>query len=169
MMKNKTARIILYVVLTVCAAVLQTARGTRIEVMGVSPDMLVSIIVAVGFFDGPYIAGSLGLFAGVLCATSSSWPEGLPALFLALCGVLCGVTGKRYFRSYAVASILVALVLIFVRGLIDYVFYYQMVYSAPFGSMLLKTLVKTAISAPLSVLCVFAVSLINRRFPERRD
>lgn len=163
---RRRLKIFIYFMLTFMLFIFQTTKGFRITLFGASPDYIVMLIPAVALFEGPYLAGVLGFFSGILLSTSSPNVEGVEALWLSLIGVFVGHFGALYLRRVLPALMLVGLSAILARGLISYVFYYGLAYSAPALEVLRLTVLKALWSIPFGALIYRLVRWLNLRFSE---
>ncbi|MBQ3062173.1 MAG: hypothetical protein IJD03_00770 [Clostridia bacterium] len=140
--------------------------GTRGMVWG--PDMVTVnpmpfIIAAIAFYEGPYMGGSLGLYAGLLLSIQSHTHEGFEALVLAMLGILCGSAAVMFMRRTFASVMVCGLSFMAVRGIISSI-YYQLFYGIPWQGIMVEYLKITFLSALAGAVGWMIVSNIHRRF-----
>ena len=158
-----------YALLLLAIFVLQSARGTRITLLGGTVNAIPFFIAAVALMDGPYPAGALGFFAGLLVSIHSSVLEGLSALYFGLFGVAFGWFGSLQLRRVLPSAFLGGTVCLVGGWLFKFIFYYALVYGVPAAEGLKWLLGELLLSAPVGAALFFAVRALTRHFAEGEE
>ena len=167
--KNRAIKYCAYSLLLLLLYILQTSRGTSVSVFGIRPDVIPFFVAAAALFDGPYAGGLFGFFAGLLCAVSSPAIDGLSALYLGVAGTVCGVVSQRYMRKVLPSALLLGTLIVLVQGVLSYVFYYALLYSAPLGYSAAALLGQCALSLAPGAAVYWAVRAMYLRFAEKDE
>jgi len=157
-----------YALVLLALFILQSARGTSISLMRVSVNVMPFFVASVALYEGPYAAGTLGFFAGLLVSVHSLLIEGLSALYLGLFGVIFGWFGAKYMRKVLPSALLGGALCLGVSWLTRYVFYYSLVYSIPLKAGFGQLLWELLLSVPFGAGVFFIVRAMNRRFEVRQ-
>lgn len=166
--KGNVIRIVLYILLITLFYLLSMARGALGGFWFVSINAMPFLIAAIGFFEGPYVGGSIGLYSGLLMSLSSLTVEGAEALVMALFGIFCGSVALMLMRRILPSVIFCGTVFLTVRALISAT-YYTMFYSIPFLSVLVSYIEIVIVSLIPGIIGYFVVSAIHRRFSEENE
>lgn len=159
---------IIYVILTTLCYMLPAARGMVMGYGLPTVNVMPFLIAAVGFFEGPYMGGAVGLYGGLLLSLSSSTVEGAEGLILALFGIFCGSAAAMMMRKVLPSVMFCGIGLLAGRGIISAT-YYRIFYGVSFLGVLGDYLRIIALSALPGALCYFIVSAVSRRFFEEED
>lgn len=155
-----------YALLMLGLFVLQSSRGTAIQLWGASVNVMPFLVAAVALLDGPYAGGVLGFFAGVLLTVNGTGVEGFGSLMLGLFGVGFGLFGAYYLRPVILSALSGGLVCMTVESIFRYVFHdllmYGMTLSEAFGLFGARLL----LSLPAGALTWLLVKAVHRRFTE---
>ncbi len=154
-----------YLLLSAALYVLCTARGPLSSVQLLTINLMPFFVAALAFFEGPYLAGCLGVWCGLLLSLGSSTVEGAESLGLALLGVACGSLGVTYMRRIVLSGLACGAVYTLLRGVVSAV-YYRLFYGIDPLSILLTSLTALALALVPGLLCWQLVAWINGRFAE---
>lgn len=92
----------------------------------VKPVLVIPFVVCVAMLEGELVGGLLGVAAGLLCDTGSSLLFGINSLIFMSACVAIGLLVIYYMQPSLINSMLFTGVLILVRQLFEYFFYYLM-------------------------------------------
>ena len=166
--RRYVTKVILYILLSVLLYVLTTARGTVVSARLVNINVMPFFVAALGFFEGPYLAGSMGVWCGLLLTLSSNTVEGAEALALGLFGVLCGTVGVTFLRRIALSGLACGLGFLALRGVMSAV-YYQLFYGIHPRDLAVSCALCAALSVLPGLLSWQLVSLIHDRLTEEES
>ena len=150
--KRFRLRMTLYALVVLVLYLLQSARGTQLQVFGVTPDLLPFALCAVALFEGPYVGAAFGLGAGLLTSINSTAAEGLMALYYSLGCLGLGFFSTKYMRRVYPTLLLGGLILSGLKSLLVFFFYYALVYEAGSFGALTYSGMRIALSALFSPL-----------------
>ena len=123
--KIQLIKYIFYSFLMIVLYVLQTDPNFTLS-SGTGPVLVLPFAVAVAMFDGQLAGGLFGLFAGILCATSSSVLFGFGSiLYLVICTAV-GLLVLYFMQPSLTNSLIFTGSGFAVRLLLEYFFYYAM-------------------------------------------
>ncbi len=94
------AKFITCAVLLVFFALLETTLFTKIQPLGATPDLMLTLTVAVAVTEREKWGAIFGIAAGFVIESLNSHPTGLPLLFM-LTGYVSGALANEYFRDSA--------------------------------------------------------------------
>ena len=120
--KNKVIENCAYGLMLLVIFILQSSRGTAVTIWGFRMDLIPFFVTALALFKGPYVAGSFGFAAGLLCASNSPILDGLFATYYGLIGAVCGIFALRYMRRVLPSAMLLGLGATLLKGIIAYLF-----------------------------------------------
>lgn len=133
-MRTKTthfkSRMALYSLVLIACFLLQFSRGTRINIIGTSLDILPFFIAAIALYENEWVGAAFGFAAGMLTCISAGSAEGLLALYYGLCGLGLGYFASRYMRRVLPSTILCGAAIFMAKILVIFCFYYVLVYKA---------------------------------------
>ena len=164
-------KIIVYGLLTVLSAVLQTTLMPRLCLFGVFPDIVIAAVCCVGIYDGENSAALFGLFCGLAVTALGSVGVSVEPLVYVLVGYFCGRVGynARYNRRF-LAYLLSMPVVCLIRTLISFInFHIQYFGSIEYGRLFLNILLPEfcytlIIAVPVFVLVwLFVLPIIKRQ------
>ncbi|MBQ7624056.1 MAG: hypothetical protein IJS65_02115 [Clostridia bacterium] len=121
---KKTLKYLGYGVIAVLVFVLQSSRLINVRLFSATAELMPFLVAALAVYEGPYVAGITGFFAGLLSSLHSASIEGLDSLFLSLFGVLFAFIAATYFREGLLLCVTGGAVGLFVTELLKYAFYY---------------------------------------------
>lgn len=102
-------RIICMILLTIVCFLLQTTVFQKIALADTVPNLILILIVAIGYMRGPVEGMLFGLFCGIIIDCQYSQVIGIYGFLYMLVGYLSGVCNKIYYRDeYTIPLILVA-------------------------------------------------------------
>lgn len=159
---------IIYILLATLCYILPAARGMVAGYGLPTVNVMPFFIAAVGFFEGAYMGGAVGLYGGLLLSLSSATVEGAEGLILALFGIFCGSVGAMMMRKVLPSVMFCGIGLLAGRGVISAT-YYRIFYGVSFWSVLVNYLRIIALSVLPGALCYFIVAAVSRRFFEEED
>jgi len=164
-------KVIIYGLLTVLLAVLQTTLMPRLCLFGVFPDIIIVAVGCAGIYDNENAAALFGLFCGLAVTALGGVGVSFEPLFYVLVGYFCGRVGdnaryNRRFLAYLLSMPFVCLV----RMLMSFInfhikFFGSIEYSRLFLSVLLPEFCYTlAAAVPVFVLVwLFLLPIIKRQ------
>lgn len=167
--RNFRWRTALYLLLLLILYLLQFSRGTRLRVLGASPDLLPFFLASLALFEGPYLSAAFGLLAGLLCAVNAGSPEGLLALYYSLCCLGAGYLTSRYLRRTLPAALLCGTFIFSLKILLTFFFFYALVYRAHSLGALVRAGHSLLLSLVLAPLLYWLVRSIHRRFTAEEE
>lgn len=106
--KNLYIRRIIFVILTVFSAVFAHSRGLIPQINGVSPMVLVPLVVSIAMFEKSFTGMIFGAFAGILWDMFSVTADGYFSIMLAVIGFFCGVIITHVFRNNIVSALILS-------------------------------------------------------------
>jgi len=100
-MKKKaiTSSILLHALVLVLAYVFQAAVFPFIRIGGFVPLLLPVVVTGIALYEGRYVGGLSGLFAGILCDISFNQPVGTFTVFLTVVGLTVGTLSDTVVLS----------------------------------------------------------------------
>ena len=158
-----------YGVFAVVLLVLQSVRTPSLTLWSARADFLPFLVVALSLYEGPYLAGVMGFFSGLLLAVHSVTVEGLACLYLSLIGVVLGWLFDKYFRQNILLPIMAGTVCLIFAEVCKYVFYYRLVYQLSVGMGMLTLAGSLILSVPFGVLVCFVVRWLFHMFEEEEQ
>ncbi len=163
--KKKALKVLGYLLCLTAFYILSSARGVLSNVNYATVNALPFLVATIGFYDGPYMGGMMGVYSGLLLSLSSTTVEGAEALGLAVFGILCGSLGVLFMRRFLLSILACGALFLTVRGIVSAV-YYVLFYAIPFGSIFAGYLRILAISLLPGAAGYFLIKAIHRRFSE---
>ena len=163
--RKKAGKILCDLLCLTAFYILSSARGVLSNVDFATVNAMPFLVAAIAFYEGPYVGGCMGFYAGMLLSLSSTTVEGAEALVMAVFGVLCGSVGVLFMRRFLLSILCCGAVLLTLRGAVSAV-YYNLFYAIPFNSIFAGYLRILAISLLPGVLGYFVIKAIHRRFSE---
>ena len=160
---------LVYGVAAVVSLVLQSSRTPSLTLWSARADFLPFLVTALALYEGPYLAGSVGFFSGLLLAVHGITIEGLACLYLSLTGVVLGWLFDKYFRRNVLLPIMAGALCIIIAEACKYVFYYKLVYSLSAGAGMLTLLGSLILSVPAGAAVCFATRWLHRFFGEEEQ
>ena len=127
------------------------------------------LVVALSLYEGPYLAGVMGFFSGLLLAVHSVTVEGLGCLYLSVVGVVLGWLFDKYFRRNILLPIMAGTACIVFAEVCKYVFYYRLVHQLSVGMGMLTLAGSFILSVPFGVLVCFVVRWLFHMFEEEEQ
>lgn len=158
-----------YGVFAVVLLVLQSARTPSLTLWSARADFLPFLVVALSLYEGPYLAGVMGFFSGLLLAVHSVTVEGLGCLYLSVVGVVLGWLFDKYFRRNILLPIMAGTACIVFAEVCKYVFYYRLVHQLSVGMGMLTLAGSFILSVPFGVLVCFVVRWLFHMFEEEEQ
>lgn len=163
--KNQVIRVVLYLIVTTLFHAVISSPVFLVTPWFVSVNIMPFIIASIALYDGPYIGGGVGFYAGVLLSLSSTTVEGAEALIMALFGIICGSAGVMLLRKIMPSALFCGVLLLATRGIISAV-YYQLFYEISFISVAIEYLKITVVSTFFGIFAFKIIKKINKRFSE---
>ncbi|MBR4304062.1 MAG: hypothetical protein IKT81_01890 [Clostridia bacterium] len=158
-----------YGVFAVVLLVLQSSRSPALTLWSARADFLPFLVTALALYEGPYIAGTLGFFSGLLLAVHGITVEGLACLYLSLVGVVLGWLFDKYFRVNIILPIMAGTLCILMAEVCKFIFYYRLVYQLSISAGLLTAAGSLILSVPVGVGVCFATRWLQRFFGEEEQ
>lgn len=167
--KIQLIKYILYSFLMIVLYVLQTDPNFTLS-SGTGPVLVLPFAVAVAMFDGQLAGGLFGLFAGILCDTSSSVLFGFGSiLYLVICTAV-GLLVLYFMQPSLTNSIIFTGSGFAVRLLLEYFFYYAMWGYENSSQILLRHMLPNLLCTLLVTPLIFlAVRRMHRFFEEKLE
>ncbi|MBO5973134.1 MAG: rod shape-determining protein MreD [Clostridia bacterium] len=157
---------LVYGVFAVVLLVLQSSRTPGLTLWSARADFLPFLVTALALYEGPYLAGTMGFFSGLLLAIHGVTIEGLACLYLSLVGVVLGWLFDKYFRVNILLPILSGAMSLLFAEICKYVFYYRLVHRLSIGLGALTAVGALALSVPVGVAVCYATRWLSRFFGE---
>ena len=167
--RNTTIKYCAYSMLLIVLYLIQSSRGVALTVFGLRLDFMPYLVAAIALFEGPYGAGVVGFFIGIMCASGSPMVDGLLSLYYGLAGALCGEFCKHRMRKVIPSALLVGLCIAFFRGLIGYLCYYVLLYGAPLLESFYIIVGEALLPLPVGALIYLFVRTIYLHFMEKDE
>ena len=152
--------IILTVILSIAAAILQSTLIAKIAFFNVVPDLALCILVFSAYVNGTMTGQISGFFSGLFIDFLSASPLGMNALIRTITGALAGIFKGALFLDYivmpailcALATILKAIIIFILHLIMETIPVYSFIES------------KFWIELALNVLCAPLLFLLLRQF-----
>ncbi len=100
----------IFVVFILIGLLLQVTVFSHLKIMGIKPDLILIIVLAIGFYRGSYQGMAFGFFGGFLEDVFSSASLGTNALSKVICGFLVSFIGKKVYENLGTQA---AIIIIF--------------------------------------------------------
>ncbi len=155
-----------YALLLLGLFLLQSTRGTGVQLWGASPDVLPFFVAAVALLDGPYAGGAFGFAAGVLTTLNSTGIEGFASLYYALFGIFFGLFGAYFMRNILFSALSGGILCMLIEAFFRYLFYDLLFYGMGLGQALAAFGLQLLLSLPVGALCYLLLRAVWRRFSE---
>ena len=97
----------LLVLLLFISLILQVTVFSHLKIFGIKPDLILIIVLAIGFFRGSYQGMSFGFLGGFLEDVFSSAGLGTNALSKVLCGFLVSFVGKKVYENIGTQAVII--------------------------------------------------------------
>ncbi len=110
--------------------ILQSSYGVHLTLFSAHPNVLPFFVATLALYEGSACAAGFGFFAGILCDIPVTGADGLYPLFLMLFGLGAGWFAKRFMRQNLFSGILLGAAATVFTNLIEYLFYYALMYRA---------------------------------------
>lgn len=167
--KIQLIKYILYSFLMIVLYVLQTDPNFTLS-SGTGPVLVLPFAVAVAMFDGQLAGGLFGLFAGILCDTSSNVLFGFGSiLYLVICTAV-GLLVLYFMQPSLTNSLIFTGSGFAVRLLLEYFFYYAMWGYENSSQILLRHMLPNLLCTLLVTPLIFlAVRRMHRFFEEKLE
>jgi len=169
MRRKKTiiaAKFAAYVLVLLVLYVLQTTPGL-FAIFGVKPMLVVPAAIAIAMYEGEFVGGLFGAFAGLLCDMGSSMLFGFNGLFTAFFCVLAGLAVANLMHCNAWNATGYVAVAMLVTRSAEFFFGYAMwgydYVGMIFVRQTLPLIVYTALVTPLMFWLVRALHMRARR------
>ncbi len=159
--KNDTPfKIILYALFTLVLYLLQSVPALGIRFMGVSPELLLTLVIAVAFFENETFSAFFGLACGLLNDIITGGVVGKSALFFMLQTLL-----RKMFLTYtAITLALTALFLV-----LEYIFTVIFFKTPPVAFSLMKIILPKFLFTGVVSYPVYYITKILHKKTTRRD
>lgn len=158
-------KILCYLAVSTLFYILTTARGSVALYWQVTVNAMPFLVAAIGFYEGAYVGGCMGVYCGLMMSVSSSTTEGAEAMIMGLFAIFCGSVGVRLMRRILPSVLFCGSGLLVIRAVISAT-YYRLFYAIPFFGVLAGYIWIIAASLPAGVAAYFIVKAISRRFSE---
>lgn len=171
MRKNtkRTLKLCAYSLLLLMIFLIQHSRGTALHLWRATADAIPYFLAAIALLEGPYVAGMMGFFGGLLLSLHNTTVEGLTALYLALFGIAFGLLGTHYMRPVLPSALLGGFACVLLQGVARYIFYYALVYKMDVVIALQELGAELLLSLLTGIPVFFLVRMIYRRFQENES
>ncbi len=145
--------------------ILQVTIFSRFKIFGVKPDLILVIVLAIGFFQGSYRGISYGFLGGLLEDIFSSVNLGTNALSKVLCGFLVSLIGRKVYESLGAQA---AIIVIF--SLLDRIFTWViLLFSATPQPFSLAILVKIAFYISYNLIVGLVVFPLMKKISKKNE
>ncbi len=160
-------RIILYVILIFVFVTTQVTWLNFIKIFGVTPNLLIVLIVSISLLEGRIHGAVVGFFAGLCLDAVIGSALGFQALLGMLLGLLLGNINKRFFKE----NIFIMITITFVSTIIfesvisfaAYLYGLEIDFFITFKTLILP---EALINSIIGVVLFFVIAQINRRIRE---
>lgn len=160
-MRNK---IILYVILIFTFVTTQVTFLNFVSIFGVTPNLVIILIVSISLLEGRIDGATVGFFAGLCLDSVIGVALGYNALIGMFLGLLLGNTNKRFFKeNILVMTICTFISTILYESAVIFVTY-LLGYEINFLSTIKNTIILEAlINSVLGLAIFFVIIQINRK------
>jgi len=97
----------LLVFLLFIGLILQVTVFSHLRIAGIKPDLILILVLAIGFFQGTYRGMSFGFLGGFLEDVFSSASLGTNALSKVICGFLVSLIGKKVYENIGTQVVII--------------------------------------------------------------
>lgn len=125
--------------------------GYMLEIGGVQPVVIVSVVALIGMFEGPVAGAGAGFFAGFLTDAMTSYYTGFHLITYMLAGFACGWICVVYFRKKLVTALIWGLLANLFVGLLRFLLYFIMFSRAPLSALWTVVLPEAAYTLPFTL------------------
>ncbi len=116
---------IFYALLLLVVYVLQTTPRLFL-LCGVKPMLVVPVAICIAVYEGDFIGGLFGILAGMLCDMGARTYFGFNAIVMLIICTLCGIAIVLFIRQSWYNVLLLCAGALFIRGSLEFFFYYGM-------------------------------------------
>lgn len=168
--KNDTPfKIILYALFTLVLYLMQSVPALGVRFMGTSPELLLTVTVAVAFFENETFSAFFGLAAGLLSDIITGGTVGKSAVLFMFAAFFISVLLQTLFRKMFLTYILMTLALTALFLFLEYLFTAVFLSRPPFVQSLLKIILpKFFFTGVLAYPVYYIVKALHKK-TTRRD
>lgn len=150
-----------YVVLLVLLLPLQASLFSPLSIAGITPDLGLAVLYAIGLLTGPMEAALAGIALGLMQDIGSASFLGYTALSRGLVGLLMGIFGRQVLDISSPSNTLFLAAFVIGEGIFHALFIEVLHGSVPFFRLLVFYLIPQAIAT--GVLGMLLFKMINSR------
>ena len=128
MTKNTHLYIFKYASMVALLIFLYVLQGTPMlfSIAGVKPNLIVPAAVCIAMFEGEFTGGIMGAIAGLLCDLGSFTIFGFNGILILVGCVAVGLLTAYLTQLRLSNALMLGAALLFLRGMLEYFFYFQM-------------------------------------------
>lgn len=157
-------RIVLYIILIFTFVTAQVTLLNGIKIFGVTPNLIVILIVSISLLEGRIHGATVGFFAGLCLDAVIGLSLGFQALIGMLLGLLLGNINKRFFKE----NIFVMAICTFISSILyessiafsSYIYGVEVDFLPKFQNVILP---EAIINSVIGILLFLLIVKINRR------
>jgi rod shape-determining protein MreD len=157
-------RIVLYIILIFTFVTAQVTLLNSIKIFGVTPNLIVILIVSISLLEGRIHGATVGFFAGLCLDAVIGLSLGFQALIGMLLGLLLGNINKRFFKE----NIFVMAICTFISSILyessiafsSYIYGVEVDFLPKFQNVILP---EAIINSVIGILLFWLIVRINRR------
>ncbi len=106
-MKKKIIKdVLLYFLLVVVSYLLQTTLFKWIEIRGISPNLLIVVVVSISLLKGRLYGSLVGVFIGIFCDAFYGGPFGFYSIVYMNVGFFCGYLHNIFYKDNIVLPLI---------------------------------------------------------------
>lgn len=132
-------------------AVAECSFFAQLYFLPATPDLMLGFVIAVAMLDSQHSAAVCGIGAGFIIDAIGATGISFSPLFYMLCGAFCAILAKKMLQGFLSWVVELAIFSV-VKGLYTLAAIYYSWTDAPFGAILLRTLLP-------EILCTFIICL----------
>ena len=168
--KNDTPfKIILYALFTLVLYLLQSVPALGIRFMDVSPELLLTLVIAVAFFENETFSAFFGLACGLLNDIRTGGVVGKSALFFMFCAFFISVLLQTLFRKMFLTYVAMTLVLTALFLILEYIFTVVFFKTPPISFSLMKIILPKFLFTGVLSYPVYYITKFLHKKTTRRD
>ncbi|HHJ98375.1 MAG TPA: rod shape-determining protein MreD [Actinobacteria bacterium] len=137
------------------ALVLQVMIAPHIAVFGISPNLLLLVVITLAFVEGPSEGATAGFVAGLLLDLLSTGPIGAWALVMSVTGYLSGSLKENLFAEGWLAPVTVGIVAALTADLVYLLVVSVLGVGPAFGSAIVRLVLPRAVYNAVLVMLVY--------------
>ncbi len=158
-------RIVVYLLLAIIFASLQSTVGNFIRILGAAPNFLLAMVICVSLLRGSVEGGFVGVICGLLMDFLSMTLIGFYAIVYLYIGVICGLLCTNLYRDKLVLAIAFSIPAALISSLLYFVFMFLMWGYNDYYSAVLRHILPESMYVVICILPIFYLfKIINKYF-----